>query len=174
MQTVTMAPYSEEWPLRFAEVKAELLLAFAPGEAVVEHIGSTSIPGLAAKPIIDVLLGAESLDTIERKFEALARLGYEYVAKHEGELPMRRYFVKPAGKAPRVNLHAVVLGSQFWLEHLVFRNALRANSSLVSEYQKLKERLAIEFVHDRPAYTEAKAPFIRAVIASALPRERAR
>ncbi len=169
MQPVVVAPYSEEWPLWFAEVRAELLLAFAPNHVSVEHIGSTSVPGLSAKPIIDVLLGANSLNAIEATIEVLERLGYEYISKYEAEFPMRRYFVMAAGKSPRVNLHAVVLGSQFWLEHLAFRNALRSSPSLVSQYEELKSKLAAKFAHDRPSYTEAKAPFIRAVIASVLP-----
>ena len=154
--------------MHFSETQAELLRVFAASHVVVEHIGSTSVPGLCAKPIIDVLLGADSLQTIKRKIEVLQGSGYEYIAKYEGQFPTRRYFVRPASNFPRVNMHAVVLGSQFWLEHLAFRNALCANPLLVSEYQELKVQLAIRFAHDRPSYTEAKGPFIRAVVASAL------
>lgn len=168
MKSVVIAPYSEEWPLQFAEVQAELLQAFGSSPVVVEHIGSTAVSGLSAKPIVDVLLGSDSLHTIEQKVQVLKGLGYEYVAKHEIEIPMRRYFVRSASSSPRVHLHAVVLGSQLWMEHLAFRDALRSSPTLVSQYQELKELLAAKFKHDRPAYTEAKAPFIRAVIASVL------
>ncbi|RQP21144.1 GrpB family protein [Piscinibacter terrae] len=170
MSAVVVAPYCAEWPLRFAEVKAELLPVFAPAAVAVEHIGSTAIPGLAAKPIIDVLLGTDSLATIENKINGLSQLGYEYIAKYEGEFPNRRYFVRAAAASlPRVNLHAVVLGSSFWQEHLAFRNALRSNASLVAQYEQLKLQLASRFAHDRPSYTAAKAPFIEAVLASAQP-----
>jgi GrpB-like predicted nucleotidyltransferase (UPF0157 family) len=162
-----LVPYSEEWPSRFAAVRAQLLQAFEPQRVGVEHIGSTAVPGLAAKPIVDVLLGAMALHGIEERIEVLAGLGFEYVRKYEQELPMRRYFVRPAGDAsPRVNLHAVVLGSTFWTEHLAFRDALRQDPSLVARYQQLKTTLAKEFEQDRPSYTQAKAPFIEAVVAS--------
>ncbi|WP_457335641.1 GrpB family protein [Rhizobacter sp. P5_C2] len=163
---VVLVPYSEEWPSGFAAVRAQLLQAFEPQRVVVEHIGSTAVPGLSAKPIVDVLLGAISLRGIEERIEVLTELGLEYVPKYEQELPMRRYFVRRAGDAPRVNLHAVVLGSTFWIEHLAFRDALRQDPSLVARYQQLKADLAGEFSHDRLSYTQAKAPFIRAVIAS--------
>ena len=167
MSAVIVAPYCPQWPLRFAEVRAELLAAFASSAIEVEHIGSTAIPGLAAKPIIDVLLGANELAIIESKISTLGDLGYEYISKYQGEFPNRRYFVRPAGSSPRVNVHAVALGSTFWQEHLTFRNVLRSDASLVAQYEQLKLRLATKFAHDRPSYTEAKAPFIQAVLASA-------
>ena len=168
MEPVVVAPYSEEWPLHFAEVHSELLRAFSPNCIAVEHIGSTSVPGLSAKPIIDVLVGSDSLHTIEQKVKVLEQIGYKYVPEYEEAFPMRRYFVRSAGSSSRVNLHAVVHGSQFWAEHLAFRDALRSDPALTSQYQELKERLAVTFKVDRPSYTEGKAPFIQAVIASAL------
>jgi GrpB-like predicted nucleotidyltransferase (UPF0157 family) len=168
MEPIVVAPYSEEWPLQFAEVHSELLHAFTPSQIAVEHIGSTSVPGLSAKPVIDVLVGADSIHTIEQKIMVLEQVGYKYVTKYEDAFPMRRYFVRAADSSSRVNLHAVVLGSPFWVEHLVFRDVLRSNPSLVSQYQELKERLAVTFKDDRPSYTEGKASFIQAVIASVL------
>src|SRR3954464_1262922 len=120
MDPVVVAPYSEEWPLHFAEVHSDLLHAFSPSQLAVEHIGSTSVPGLSAKPVIDVLVGADSIHTIEQKIEVLERIGYKYVAKYEDAFPMRRYFVRAADSFSRVNLHAVVPGSPFWVEHLAF------------------------------------------------------
>ena len=168
MDPVVVAPYSEEWPLHFAEVHSELLHAFTPSQIAVEHIGSTSVPGLSAKPVIDVLVGADSIHSIEQKIDVLERIGYKYVAKYEDAFPMRRYFVRAADGSSRVNLHAVVLGSPFWVEHIAFRDALRSNPSLVSQYQELKGQLAVTFKDDRTSYTEGKATFIQAVIASVL------
>ena len=88
MQSVLLAPYSEEWPARFAEAEVQLRSAFAPQVVFIEHIGSTSIPGLAAKPITDVLLGAASLDVIEDRIDALAELGC--VARDETERAFAR------------------------------------------------------------------------------------
>ena len=104
--------YDPAWPGCFIDVRAGLRGFF--GEAVaIEHIGSTAVPGLAAKPVIDVLLGAGTLGEIELRVGALRAAGWNYVPEHEDELPMRRYFVRPAGATPRINLHAVVLGSTF-------------------------------------------------------------
>jgi GrpB-like predicted nucleotidyltransferase (UPF0157 family) len=173
---VVVAPASSDWPLAFEAVRREILRAF-DGEAVaVAHAGSTAVPGLDAKPIIDVLLGAASLSTIEAHIGALAREGFAYVPEHEDAMPMRRYFVRAADAASgrlRVNLHAVVEGSTFWREHLAFRDALRADASLVARYAALKHALAARHRHDRPAYTDAKAPFIRAVVDAATGRSNA-
>lgn len=170
MSSVTIAPYAGEWPRQFEAERATLLAACADIAVEVEHVGSTSVPGLAAKPVIDVLLGAGSLAAIESRREALARAGYQYVPKYEQELPMRRYFVKPAEPgALRVHLHAVVLGSSFWREQIAFRDALRADESFRAAYHSLKLELAARFARDKPAYTAGKAPFIRSALMRILP-----
>lgn len=166
MSAVLVLPYSAEWPLLFDAVRRELLPAFSPADIVVEHIGSTSVPGLAAKPVIDVLLGARTLAEIEARIAALAGLGYVYVPKYERELPMRRYFVKQPPDSLRIHVHGVEIGSRLWSEHLAFRDALRADPELRARYQSLKQDLAAEFADDKSAYTEAKGPFIRSVISS--------
>ena len=147
----------------FSAVRAELLVVFAPLDVAVEHIGSTAVPGLLAKPVLDVLLGAPTLAHIETRIPALQQLAYLYVNKYEREIPTRRYFVKSDPGSLRVHLHAVESGSLLWCEHLTFRNALRADPDLRVRYAELKLRLATEFAHDKSAYTAAKAPFIREV-----------
>ena len=169
MSGVTVAPYSPEWPALFDNLRDELLGNFASVPVAVEHIGSTSVPGLAAKPVIDVLLGANSLADVESKIEPLSKLGYSYVSKYERELPMRRYFVKAAPASLRVHLHAVEVNSRFWQEHLAFRDTLRADPDLRSAYETLKLRLAMEYAHDKSAYTAAKRAFIQAVLSGARP-----
>lgn len=162
---VLIAPSSESWPLDFAAVRGLLLAAFDGAAVQVEHIGSTSVPGLCAKPVIDVLLGAASLPDVEAAAPALAQHGFERVARYDAVLPMRRYFVRPAGALPRVHVHAVVVGSDFWREHLAFRDRLRADAGLRDAYAALKLDLARIHAHDKAAYTDAKAPFIRQVLA---------
>lgn len=166
MSTVVISPYSAEWPRHFRAVREELLAVFAPAAIAVEHVGSTAVPGLAAKPVIDVLLGAGALADVEAKIARLGERGYAYVPKYERELPLRRYFVKPAAALPRIHLHAVELGSRFWREHLAFRDALRADPALRTGYEALKLRLARKFADDKSAYTEAKGPFIRSAVAA--------
>jgi GrpB-like predicted nucleotidyltransferase (UPF0157 family) len=154
------------WPRRFEEVAAQLHSVLPPAEAAIEHIGSTSVPGLAAKPIIDILLGVRALPVLEARIPALCALGYDYVSTHEDQLPMRRFLVRRS--APLcVHVHGVVQGSTFWNEHLAFRDALRRDAALAAAYEALKRRLAVAFREDREAYTDAKAAFIRSVIDSA-------
>lgn len=119
-----------------------------------------------AKPVIDVLLGSASLRDIELRIDSLGAAGFEYVSKYESEIPMRRYFVKQPANSLRIHVHGVVEGSDLWLKHLAFRDALRNDAALREEYQALKLRLAREFAQDKAAYTDAKAPFIRSVLAS--------
>jgi GrpB-like predicted nucleotidyltransferase (UPF0157 family) len=164
MPAVVLAPYSAEWPAMFRVLREEAVAAFVPAQVVVEHIGSTSVPGLAAKPVIDMLLGAGSLGEIEAGTSALQALGYVYRPEYEDELPMRRYFVKAPAHSLRVHLHGVVVGSRLWRQHLGFRDALRGDEGLRDRYHDLKRRLAEEFAQDKAAYTDAKGPFIRAVI----------
>lgn len=165
MSSVTIVPYSDDWPRQFGALRAALLAAFAGMAVEVEHIGSTAVPGLAAKPVIDVLLGADSLAAIESRIGAVEGAGYQYVSRYEREIPMRRYFVKPEGPGSlRVHLHAVVHGSPIWQDHIAFRDGLRADGSLRARYQSLKVELAARFAHDKPAYTEAKASFIQSAL----------
>ncbi len=172
MQSVTLVPYQSLWPAQFGEVAAELALSFAGVPARIEHIGSTSVPGLCAKPVLDVLLGVRDLSAVETHAGALASLGYAYRPEYEVEIPHRRYFVRPEGRLPRVHLHAVVQGGRLWVSHLAFRDALGTDPALRLEYAALKRELADRYRHDKAAYTDAKAPFIAGVLAKcSLPEE---
>ncbi len=164
--SVVLVPHEPRWVQDFENTAAALAKAFEPMAVHIEHVGSTAVPGLLAKPIIDVLLGARSLLDIEARQSRLQALGYRYKPQYEATLPDRRYFVLDATlNAPRVNLHAVVAGGPFWHDHLAFRNALRANAALAERYATLKRQLAERFPNDRSAYTDAKAPFVREVLA---------
>jgi GrpB-like predicted nucleotidyltransferase (UPF0157 family) len=166
MSKSLLSPYSASWPRHYQELRHELRTVFVALPVEIEHIGSTSVPGLVAKPVIDVLLGAPSLGDVESRIEAIGALGYDYVSRYESELPMRRYFVRPATTMPRIHLHAVELHSEFWRAQLAFRDLLRSDVQLRSEYQTLKLELAERFAGDKSAYTAAKGPFIEAVLAS--------
>ena len=97
---VTIVEDQPEWPARFSEAVAELRTVFSGLPVQLEHIGSTSVVGLCAKPILDILLGAPELSAIEERIQALAELGYRYRPEHEAEIPDRRYFVRRV-EAPR-------------------------------------------------------------------------
>jgi len=170
MSTVVVSPYSAEWPNCFRAIRDELRSIFSPVAVAIEHIGSTSVPGLAAKPVIDVLLGARSLAEVESKMEPLSDAGYAYVKKYEDVLPMRRYFVKAPAASFRIHLHAVEIDSRIWQEHLAFRDALRGDPALRARYRSLKLQLAQAFAEDKAAYSAAKDPFVQSVIAAVLER----
>ena len=161
---IELAAYSPEWPQRFAAEQSALAAIFLAPTFRIEHIGSTSVPGLAAKPIVDILLGAPALAQIEARIPAIEAIGYRYRPELETVLPLRRYLVKPTDWPRNVHLHAVELESTFWVEHLLFRDALRALPALAAEYGALKHELASRHRDNRGAYTDAKAPFIRSVI----------
>ncbi len=164
--TFRIIAYSEDWPWQFAAIRGQLSVCFDESSIGIEHIGSTAVPGLCAKPVIDVLLGAASLAGIEAAIPRLQAAGYAYVSKYETELPMRRYFVKPESQMCRVHVHGVREDSRIWNEHLAFRDALRADPCLRDAYAQLKLELARIHADDKAAYTAAKAPFIRQGLAA--------
>ncbi len=166
---VVICPYDPAWAMQFLDLQAQLQPVF-PAPAALEHIGSTAVPGLAAKPVLDVLLGVVTLADAEAQIARLAELGFEYVSKYEAVLPQRRYFVRAATPlALRVHLHALQVGSTLWRQHLAFRDALRRDEPLRARYQALKFDLARQHASDKAAYTDAKAPFIQAVLGSMAP-----
>lgn len=169
MSALQLFEYQDTWPEQFLQVAAELHTAVSAIGASIEHIGSTSVPGLCAKPVLDLLLGVTSLSEVEAAIPALASAGFTYRPEHEQQIPDRRYFVRPSGSGPRVHLHAVVYGGQLWRQHLHFRDQLRQDRQLHQSYSALKRRLAAIHASDKAAYTEAKAPFIQQVLSSLPP-----
>lgn len=162
---VEIADYDPNWPKLFEKEKR--LIQDAIGHVVVriEHIGSTAVPNLDAKPIIDILVAVHHLDDAKTCIEPLAMIGYEYEPELEAQIPERRFFNK--GQPPReqhYHLHMVELTSDFWERHLLFRDYLRVHPEVAQEYQTLKKQLAAEYRTNREGYTEAKTPFIESII----------
>lgn len=166
MSELQLVEYQDTWPLQFLQVAEQLLSAVSVPRALVEHIGSTAVPGLCSKPVLDILLGVESLNDAEASIPTLATIGFVYRPEYEAQIPGRRYFVRLAGAAPRVHLHAVIRGGDLWRQHLCFRDRLRQDGELLHSYAGLKRSLAVAHAADKAAYTEAKAPFIQQVLAS--------
>ena len=166
MPGLRISEYQETWPAQYALVAAEVRSAIAGSDIVLEHIGSTAVPGLRGKPVLDIAAGVTGLEGIEASIPTLARLGFTYRPEYEAQIPDRRYFVRAEGTTPRVHLHALLLGGDLWRQHLHFRDALRNDPALAQAYAALKQRLAVEHAADKAAYTEAKAPFIRQVLAA--------
>lgn len=137
----------------------------------VEHIGSTAVPNLGAKPIIDIMVAVSHLSDAEKCIEPLEHIGYDYVPEYEDSMPERRYFHK--GEPPKeqhYHLHMVELACDFWKRHLLFRDYLRTHPEIAQEYYELKKRLANEYRSDREGYTDAKTSFIQSVVSTARKR----
>ncbi|GAA1674919.1 GrpB family protein [Fodinicola feengrottensis] len=133
----------------------------------VEHVGSTAVPGLAAKPIIDLMASVADPDVVVAEAsERLAADGWCYVPPELDQRQWRRFFVKPDSTGQRriAHLHVIPSGHPRWAEQIAFRDALRQDNRLVRSYEDLKRRLADQHGHDREAYTNAKAEFIAEVL----------
>ena len=96
MPTLVIVDYSSDWPREFARERQAIHAALAPLAVSIEHIGSTSVPGMRAKPIIDIMVGGPSLEAFEARSEDLARIGYEHLPEMRSLMPDNRFFAKPA------------------------------------------------------------------------------
>jgi len=131
----------------------------------VEHVGSTSIPGLAAKPILDFQAQVTDLDSAPQVAAVLAPQGWHLVPPELDQRPWERFFVRVADERRRAHLQLFGVDAPHWYERLAFRDALRADPALVDAYATLKTDLAAQHRDDREAYTRAKDTFVRRVLA---------
>jgi GrpB-like predicted nucleotidyltransferase (UPF0157 family) len=163
---IEIVSYDPAWPARFGEEAKELRRALAAWlVGPIEHIGSTAIPGLAAKPVIDIMAAVETLDASRPAIAALADLDYRYAPYRADS---EHWFCKPSLAFRTHHLHLIPLESSRWSETIAFRDYLRAHSRIAAEYEDLKRRLADVHRFDREAYTEAKGPFVARITALAL------
>ncbi len=161
--TVKLVPYEPIWTELFEIEKDILLNCIGDHISGIEHIGSTSIPGLKAKPIIDMIVAVKNLSVYIKLIDSLAKLGYEYMP--ERVFADRVFFPKGPQENRTHHLSLVVENSEGWTGPIAFRDYLRNNPHERQEYQLLKERLAEQFPNDRASYTEAKASFIQRITA---------
>jgi GrpB-like predicted nucleotidyltransferase (UPF0157 family) len=158
---VHIVPYDPEWPARFRRERG--LLMSIMGEWLagsIEHIGSTAIPGLDAKPVIDMMAGVTSLDHSRGALDILARYQYCYFPYRSDVM---HWLCKPSPAYRTHHLHLVPLDSPLWRSQLAFRDYLRRHPGVAREYAVLKRDLARRHRFDREAYTDAKGPFIMRV-----------
>jgi GrpB-like predicted nucleotidyltransferase (UPF0157 family) len=159
---VRLIAYDPSWPARFASERALLAPLLAPWLAgPIEHIGSTAVPGLAAKPVIDIAAAVRTLPDSLAAIPSLPQLGYLY-APYKTEV--MHWFCKPARSFRTHHLHLVPLDSPLWSERLAFRDYLRRHPDAAAQYAELKRRLAEEHELDREAYTDAKGPFVARIL----------
>lgn len=163
---VVVAPYDPAWPALFiAEAtRIQAVLDACGVSLVLEHTGSTAVPGLDAKPVLDIIAGRAAGADRDATIDALQAAGYD----HRGEqgIPGRDFFRR--GDPRQYHVHLAEIGSEFWRDQRAFRDYLRANPAEAADYARLKHELAARFPRDREAYIEGKSAFVKGVLDLAL------
>ncbi len=163
---IEIVAYDPSWPVRFETEAALIRRSLAPWLAgSIQHVGSTAVPGLSAKPIIDIMAGVRSLEESRPAIEIAGAIGYCY-APYQADA--KHWFCKPSPAIRTHHLHLVAVDSQEWVRVLAFRDYLRTHSAVATQYEALKRELADRHHLDREAYTEAKGPFIESITNLAL------
>ena len=159
---VKIEPYNIAWPGMF-EAEKDFLTTVAGKwlSGSIEHIGSTSIPGLMAKPVIDIMFGVESLERSLPAIDVIKCSGYQY---YPYKKEVMHWFCKPSDDHRTHHLHLVPFQSKLWNERIQFRQILLKEPLIANEYSDLKRMLAEQYKYDREAYTVEKWPFIRKVL----------
>jgi GrpB-like predicted nucleotidyltransferase (UPF0157 family) len=160
---VVLVEYDPTWPEQFLSEKALLVREAGSLLTVIEHIGSTSIPDLLAKPTIDIMAGISHLTDNDELLPILKGIGYIYGPGIESEIHERRYYYKDRKVEDRFHLHVVEVTSSFWSKHIAFRDYLRGHPAEAAEYSRLKTRLARDCVTDRKEYTRLKTDFVQKI-----------
>lgn len=161
--TVKLVPYTAAWARLFAAEQARIKSVLGATAFDVQHVGSTAVAGLAAKPIIDIAIAVKDSTVAPTCVAPLAQLGYEYLGDRQGT--GEHFFAKGDDSQRTHYLHVVAHDSQQWADYLRFRDRLRADSALRDEYARLKHELAAAHAADRARYTQQKAAFIQRVLA---------
>src|SRR5579871_115175 len=159
-EKVELRAYDVGWPSRFESERGRLLGLFPTRFIGIEHFGSTAVPGMAAKPIIDILGGVESMRAADELLGPLCQSGYDTSREFNATLKDKRWLMLHENGRRTHHLHLVLYGQTIWRECLAFRDRLRADPALAARYLALKHELAQLHGDDREAYTAAKTEFI--------------
>ena len=162
---VNLNEYDPNWEKEFQDEKKRIVQVLGDKVVGIEHIGSTSIRGMAAKPIIDIMVGVKNLNEVSKFVNPLSEIEYEYV--HKPEFKDRSFFRKGLWRQGTCHLHICEINSSEWIDKILFRDYLRLHPNLAKEYASLKKELATNYKFDRPTYTKKKEPFIRAILEKA-------
>jgi GrpB-like predicted nucleotidyltransferase (UPF0157 family) len=171
MRTVEVIPYDNRWPEMFREEAAKIREAVGGSVRDIHHIGSTSVPGMAAKPILDILVEVDRIESVDARRSRMESLGYE--VRGENGIPGRRYYCK-GGDQRTHHVHVFQEGSDEVIRLLVFRDYLMAHPAEAAAYSDLKRCLAEQFPTDIAAYVAGKDAFVKALEQRALAWRKAR
>jgi len=158
---MTVVHYDPTWPKVYRAEAERITMVIGANLVAAHHIGSTAVPGLAAKPTIDILLVVQSLDTLDACNDTMLRLGY--IAKGENGIEGRRYFQRLEGEQHLFHIHAFAVGHPEIARHLNFRDYLIAHPQTAQAYQDLKYTLAAQYREAPAEFTAGKGEFIRSV-----------
>lgn len=161
---IVLVPSDPAWPAAFALARDEIL-ALLPNPVLIEHIGSTAVPGLAAKPVIDIIILLPDMAPAHAAMPALARLGYEF--RPDVSNPVRLFLRRVGADGVRTHHLHIHTDPGDVQRHILFRDRLRADEGTRHDYQALKRNLAIRYGDDREAYAKGKDAFIDAVVQAA-------
>ncbi|MBT6120336.1 GNAT family N-acetyltransferase [bacterium] len=159
---IELNSYDPNWKTQF-ETEKQRLHSIIGKNSSIEHIGSTAIEGLCAKPVIDILIGIDHFSDPKTLITKISGLGYDYISEYEQQLPERRYFQKVRNGHHFIHIHLVERNSRFWQRHLFFRNQLSLYPELRNQYARLKQNLAQIKWKSRNDYASAKGEFIQKV-----------
>lgn len=160
-RTIEIVAYNPQWPQMYHEEAAKIRAVLAAQIITIHHIGSTAIPNLSAKPVIDMLVEVQQIESVDAYNPQMEQLGY--TPKGEYGIPQRRYFSKANGTTRTHHLHIFPQGHPEIERHLAFRDYLIAHPHEAQAYEKLKRELADPFRYDSIGYTDGKSEFIRGV-----------
>lgn len=168
--SIHIVAYDSKWPTLFAteqELLNHALNRWLKGP--IEHIGSTAVPGLAAKPVIDIMAAIGSLEESIGAISALRSLDYLYAPYREDVM---HWFCKPDPSFRTHHLHLVPYDSALWTAQIAFRDRLRGDPDIAAHYSELKRSLAASFEHDRERYTAGKTEFVTRVVSESLEKKK--
>ncbi|MDZ4477349.1 MULTISPECIES: GrpB family protein [Bacillus cereus group] len=160
MRKIVVVPHENHWSEKF-QMEAKRLKSAMPETVKIYHIGSTSVPGLAAKPIIDMIMEVENIERVDGWNERFIELGY--IVKGENGISRRRYFIHGTEEKRSYHLHVFEKGNPEIVRHLAFRDYMMAHCEEAEAYATLKKELAEKYTYDDALYTEGKNEFVRNV-----------
>lgn len=162
-QMLRLEPYDLQWPAQFALEANRLRGAIGPLVISIEHVGSTAVPGMLAKPVLDIAIAVNHERNADDCIAPLTALGYEYRGPY-GDDPQRRYYVRDVDGRRVAHIHLYVMPAPAWSEKIVFRDMLRADPEIAAAYIAEKLRVAELVAWDKAAYSNAKGPFIQRML----------
>lgn len=158
-----LVPYDPAWPERFTAEAERVGVALGEHVLAIEHVGSTAVPGLGGKPVLDLAVAVGNAAAADACVRPLEALGYQYRGPY-GEDPRRRYYVRDDEGQRVAQIHLYILPAPAWHEHLAFRDALRADPALAAAYFAEKWRVAAEVGWNKGAYSVSKGVFVERVL----------